>query len=146
MLILGVLRFHTFFCAKFSVTKIALVPVCQYFFAYLVSVCVRVCVCVLIMTWLHGMAVRPGGWVCGGVGVWCRRAVYRLPPICGGRSASAESQPQLLLLLVPGQGRKLHTGNREGKGTAVRVGERDWGGGVLFVVWEDKVEAWVARG
>ena len=86
-----------------------------------------------------------------GVGVWCgcvvcRRAVYRLPPICGGRSASAESQPQLLLLLVPGQGRKLHTGNREGKGTAVRVGERDWGGGVLFVVWEGKLEAWVAAG
>ena len=144
MLLLGVLRFYTFFCAKFSVTKIALLPVCVHFLhiwclCVCACLCVCVCVCVLIMTWLHGMAVRPGGWVCGGVGVgvWCRRAVYRLPPICGGRSASAESQPQLLLLLVPGQGRKLHTGNREGKGTAVRVGERDWGGGVLFVVWEN---------
>ena len=150
MLILGVLRFYTFFIAKFSVAKIALVPVCTLFCisGVCVCTCVCVCLCVLIMTWLHGVAVRPGGWVCGGVGVgvWCRRAVYRLPPICGGRSASAESQPQLLLLLVPGQGRKLHTGNREGKGTAVRVGERDWGGGVLFLVWEDKLEAWVAGG
>ena len=75
-----------------------------------------------------------------GVGVWCgcvvcRRAVYRLPPICGGRSASRESQPQLLPPVQ--EGRKLHRDrvNRqccglagEGAGEGWCVGEGGGGG------------------
>ena len=75
-------------------------------------------------------------------------------PACGV-SAAAHLWRPLSIRRVPATaaaaasaraGKKIaRTGNREGKGTAVRVGERDWGGGVLFVVWEDKLEAWVAR-
>ena len=69
------------------------------------------CVCASMYVFVcvnYSMVARPSL----GVGVWsgcvvCRRAVYRLPPICGGRSASSESQTQLLPPVQ--EGRKLHT-------------------------------------
>ena len=92
------------------------------------------------IAWLYGMAEWPslGVWcVCVnysmvvglyglGVGVWCgcvvcRRAVYRLPPICGGRSASRESQPQLLPPVQ--EGRKLHTEGTGGRQCWCFLGE-----------------------
>ena len=87
------------------------------------SECGSVCVNYCMVVGLYGL----------GVGVWCgcvvcRRAVYRLPPICGGRSASRESQPQLLPPVQ--EGRKLH--RREGTGSAVLLQEKVQGrAGVL---------------
>ena len=96
-----------------------------YVYVCVVSVCLCVWVCLCVN---YSMVVGLYGL---GVGVWCgcvvcRRAVYRLPPICGGRSASRESQPQLL---PPVQGEENCT-------------RTEWGGSAL--VLHGKVQGKVA--
>ena len=106
-----------------------------YVYVCVVSVCLCVWVCLCVN---YSMVVGLYGL---GVGVWCgcvvcRRAVYRLPPICGGRSASRESQPQLLPPVQ--EGRKLH--RREGKGSAVLLQEKVQGRVSVLVKEEKKQE------
>ena len=96
-----------------------------YVYVCVVSVCLCVWVCLCVN---YSMVVGLYGL---GVGVWCgcvvcRRAVYRLPPICGGRSASRESQPQLLPPVQ--EGRKLHRDrvNRQCSGLAGEGAGEGW--------------------